>query len=357
MRHHKRSATSDDRGSAERALRDALRSPRTRLLQRFTSLDHGVKFVVDLRAEVRRLAREDSRFVGFDAELLDLVSNWFDFGFLTLERITWEHSSAEVLDRLIEYETVHEIASWDDLRNRLGPDRLLYAFFHPRMPNEPVIFVEVALTTGIASSIDSLLDQHAPDVRPEESDTAVFYSINNCHTGLAGVPLGDFLIKRVVEELRRDMPHVDQFVTLSPIPGFRSWLDELLSHEPDDDRPALDEVRRRAISGILARPDWHDEPDSSEVLKDPLLRLAAHYLLTVRRDGRADDRVANFHLRNGARLERINWMANRSSTGIERSYGMMVNYRYEPDYIEPNHTAYTVDGDVVASSEVRDLVV
>ena len=348
-------AAPDERGRAEATLRDALRSPRARLLQRFTSLEHGVKFVVDLRAEVRTLAIEDPQLVGFDVELSDLLSNWFDFGFLTLERITWEHSPAEVLERLIQYETVHEITSWDDLRNRLGPDRLLYAFFHPRMPNEPVIFVEVALTTGIASSIERLLDQQAPDVDPYESDTAVFYSINNCHPGLAGVPLGDFLIKRVVEELRRDLPHLTQFVTLSPMPGFRRWLDSELDPSTEPEGTAVEEIRRRALTGMLARPDWHEDPDSSEVLKEPLLRLAAHYLLNVRSGKRSDDRVANFHLRNGARLERINWMANRSEAGLERAYGLMVNYRYEPDYIDENHEAYTTRGDVVASPEVRGL--
>ena len=344
-----------ERGDAEATLRDVLRSPRARLLQRFTSLEHGVKFVVDLRSEVRALANDNPQMRGFDAELYDLLSNWFDFGFLTLERITWEHSPAEVLERLIQYETVHEITSWDDLRNRLGPDRLLYAFFHPRMPNEPVILVEVALTTGIAESIETLLDEQAPDVDPFETDTAVFYSINNCHTGLVGVPLGDFLIKRVVEELRSDLPHLLQFVTLSPLPGFRTWLDAVLDPDVDTDGPALDEVRRRAIAGILARRGWHEDLDSSEVVREPLLRLAAHYLIRVRLGQQTDDRVANFHLRNGARIERINWMANRTAPGIEQSYGLLVNYRYEPDHIDQNHEAYAIDGEIAASPEVLDL--
>ena len=351
-----KSVEAEHRGAAETALRDALRSPRSRLLQRFTSLEHGVKFVVDLRATVGAMSDDDEQLQGFDAELLDLLSNWFDYGFLTLERITWEHSPAEVLDRLIDYETVHEITSWDDLRNRLGPDRLLYAFFHPRMPNEPVIFVEVALTRGIATSIEELLDEHAPDSDPFQTDTAVFYSINNCHTGLTGVALGDFLIKKVVEELRRDLPHLTQFVTLSPVPGFPAWLDAVLDPDAASDRTALDEIRRRALSGMLSHDEWHLDPDSSEVLKEPLLRLAAQYLLNERRDGQADDRVANFHLRNGARLEGINWMANRSEAGITRSYGLMVNYRYEPDFIDQNHEAYTNQGEVVASSQVRDLL-
>ena len=260
-----------------------------------------------------------------------------------------------VLERLIEYETVHEIASWDDLRNRLGPDRLMYAFFHPRMPNEPVIFVEVALTNSIASSIDALLDGDAPNADPFDVDTAVFYSINNCHTGLVGVPLGDFLIKRVVEELRRDRPNLEQFVTLSPVPGFPAWLREVLDPTFDGERPALDEVRRRALTNMLSRDDWHLDPDSAEVLKDPLTRLVAHYLLHARDGDQARDRVANFHLRNGARLERVNWMANRSPAGIERSHGFRVNYRYEPDFIEANHEAYTTAGEVVAARAVREL--
>ena len=353
-----RAAAPTDRGIAETNLREALRSPRVRLLQRFTSLEQGVKFVVDLRAEVGALATTDPSYRGFDSELLDLLSDWFNFGFLTLERITWENSPAVVLERLIEYETVHEVTSWDDLRNRLGPDRLLYAFFHPRMPNEPVIFVEVALTSGLAQSIETLLDENVPDADPFDADTAVFYSINNCHKGLVGVPLGDFLIKRVVEELRRDLPHLTQFVTLSPIPGFRAWLARVLDPEIEGnvDGPAVDEVRRRALTGILSIEDWHLDPDSAEVLKEPLMRLAAQYLLNARRNGRADDRVANFHLRNGARLERINWMANRSQAGIDRSYGLMVNYRYEPEFIDENHEAYTTRGEVVSSPEVQEML-
>lgn len=351
-----RDAPPEGRGTAEASMRDALRSPRARLLQRFTSLDHGVKFVVDLRERVMQLAHDgEAAMSGFDAELLDLLSGWFDFGFLTLERITWEGSPAVVLERLIEYETVHEIATWDDLRNRLGPDRLMYAFFHPRMPNEPVIFVEVALTNSIANSIDALLDGDAPNADPFAVDTAVFYSINNCHTGLVGVPLGDFLIKRVVEELRRDRPNLEQFVTLSPVPGFPAWLQEVLDPSFEGERPALDEVRRRAITNLLSRDDWHLDPDSSEVLKDQLTRLVAHYLLHARDGDQAHDRVANFHLRNGARLERVNWMANRSPAGIERSHGFMVNYRYEPDFIEENHEAYTTAGEVVAARAVREL--
>ena len=281
--------------------------------------------------------------------------DWFDFGFLTLERITWEHSPAEVLERLIEYETVHEVRSWEDLRNRLGPDRLLYAFFHPRMPNEPVIFVEVALTRGIASSVVDLLDEQAPDADPFDTDTAVFYSINNCHTGLIGVPLGDFLIKKVVEELRRDLPHLTQFVTLSPLPGFPAWLDNILDTEVDSDGPEIDDIRRRAIAGMLSQADWHLDDDSPSLLKDHLLQLSAYYLLHARRGEQADDRVANFHLRNGARLEQINWMANPTEAGISRSHGLMVNYRYEPDFIDENHEAYTTRGEIVASSQVRDL--
>ncbi len=351
-----KSGDTGTRGRAEADMREALRSPRARLLQRFTSLEHGVKFVVDLRAEVRTMAEENDDLAAFDAELLALLTEWFDFGFLTLERITWEQSPAEVLERLIDYETVHEITSWDDLRNRLGPDRLLYAFFHPRMPNEPVIFVEVALTSGIATSIEELLDEQAPDTDPFESDTAVFYSINNCHTGLVGVPLGDFLIKKVVEELRGDLPHLTRFVTLSPVPGFRAWLEQVLDPDFESDGPTLDEVRRRALRGMVSRENWHLDLDSTEMLKEPLLRLAAQYLLTERRGLQAHDRVANFHLRNGARLERINWLANQSPAGISLSAGLMVNYRYEPDFIEENHEAYTTRGEVVASAEVRDLL-
>ena len=221
------------RTAAERALRDALEPPRITLLRQFNALPEGVKFLVDLRAELIDLGRSEPLLAGLGEDLRRLLANWFDIGFLELQRITWE-SPAALLEKLMAYEAVHEIRGWTDLKNRLEADRRCFAYFHPRMPDEPLIFVEVALVSGMASDVNALLDEAAPVDDPQAADTAIFYSISNCQRGLAGISFGDFLIKRVVDALATELPRLKVFATLSPIPGFRAWLDAQLAAAPDE---------------------------------------------------------------------------------------------------------------------------
>lgn len=357
----------DERGRrlAEARLREALVPPRVRLLRQFNDLSAGVKFLVDMRAELMSFAREDAGLQAFDADLRSLLASWFDVGFLELKRITWG-SPASLLEKLIRYEAVHAIRSWDDLKHRLEGARRCYAFFHPLMPDEPLIFVQVALVDGMASSLPRLLDEEAPAGDSEQGDTAVFYSISNCQRGLSGVSFGSFLIKRVIDDLVRDHVNLKTFATLSPVPGFRPWLDSRLAA---GDEPLLDEGEKarilaltggddpiQALRAVLEDSGWWKDPTRCETLKPVLERLCTRYLLATGVEGRARDRVAHFHLTNGARLERINWMADPSSQGVRQSAGIMVNYRYKLADIERNHEAYTGDGRVATVPSVRKLL-
>lgn len=277
--------------------------------------------------------------------------------------MTWE-APAHLLEKLIAYEAVHEIRSWDDLKNRLDSDRRCYAFFHPRMPDEPLIFIEVALVNGMADNIDALLDEDAPAEDPTAADTAVFYSISNAQRGLAGVSFGEFLIKRVVDDIARDLPNIKTFATLSPVPGLRSWLDRRL----DAGEAPLRDGERRLLAAAMQADDadfrtaldrhaaGSEDQALLDALRPPIFRLCAHYLLEEKRGRRARDRVAHFHLANGARLERLNWLANPGAEGLRRSYGIMVNYVYAPDDIEANHEAYRGSGTVAASDAVKTLI-
>ena len=353
-----------DKEVAEETLRTALEAPRRRLLTQFNALPEGVKFLVDMRAELMALARSDRALAGLERDLRALLRSWFDIGFLELKRITWD-SSAALLEKLTAYEAVHEIRSWDDLKHRLEADRRCFGFFHPRMPEEPLIFVEVALVKGISGNIQALLDESAPVGDPREADTAIFYSISNCQRGLAGISFGNFLIKRVADDLAAELPHLKTFATLSPIPGFRAWLDARLEEGQRDvllpaERRALVELpgRRgaRGLAGLLADGGWVGETEIAEVMRAPLMRLCARYLLTEKStQDRALDLVEHFHLTNGARVERLNWFADLSPKGLQQSAGLMVNYLYRLADVEANHEAYTGEGRVTASSGVRTL--
>jgi malonyl-CoA decarboxylase len=355
------------RAAAERALRVALLAPRVTLLRQFNALPEGVKFLVDRRAELIAMGNGDAVLRGLADDLRDLLANWFDIGFLELRRITWD-SPAALLEKLMAYEAVHEIRGWTDLKNRLDTDRRCFAFFHPRMPDEPLIFVEVALVSGIAGNIHTLLDEAAPIGNPQAADTAIFYSISNCQNGLVGISFGDFLIKRVVDALTSELPRLKTFATLSPLPGFRAWLaaeaergDLLLPAEARAARSrggVLDgEDADRILLRLVDRPEWQEDPQVASMLREPLLRLGARYLLQARApSGRARDPVAHFHLSNGARVEQLNWLGDVSEKGLQQSAGMMVNYLYRLGDIEANHEAYRDEGRVVASSAVRGLI-
>ena len=319
-----------ERRIAIRTLRTATRPQYESLLERFISFDGGLPFLIDLREELLDHRRSTPALEALDHDLRRMLEQWFDVGLLELERLTW-NTPAALLEKLIDYEAVHAIESWADLRGRLGPGRRCYAFLHPGMPGDPLIFVEVALERGVPSSVRDLLDHEAERFVATEADTAVFYSISNCHRGLAGVSLGDFLIKRVAEQLSSELPNLKHFVTLSPLPGFRKWAVE----QPDC--PPI--------------PEYPTE----EADRDAFLALAARYLSKEQRKGRALDPVAHFHLSNGARIEQLHWWANPVDAGWERSVGMMVNYYYELRSIESNRDRYVQGGVIAASDTIKRL--
>ena len=355
--------TEDDLLKAEQQLREQLTPPRVRLLTKFNSLPDGVKFIVNLRADLLRFVPDHPHLKALDVELKELLVGWFDIGFLELRSIGWD-APAALLEKLIAYEAVHEIKSWDDLKNRLDSDRRCYAYFHPKMPDEPLIFVEVALVNGIADNVQHLLDEDAPRVDPHKADSAIFYSISNAQAGLAGVAFGDFLIKKVVSDLKQHFPQLKNFCTLSPVPGFRKWLsrqkgrqDELLTQAEAYEVAQMEASRidstEASLDFLIERldgSDWTDDDVFCATVKPVLMRLCQHYLTQEKRRGsQALDPVAHFHLTNGARLERINWMADTSAKGIAQSAGLMVNYLYRLNDIEANHEKYRGDGIVVTT--------
>ena len=303
-----------------------------------------------MRGEISARLRDEPRLKLLDADLKHLFTSWFNRGFLELRRIDWQ-TPAAVLEKLIAYEAVHEIKGWDDLRRRLAPDRRCFAFFHPALPGEPLIFVEVALVEGIATSMPPLLSQDVEEdtarAQAARADTAIFYSISNCQNGLRGVSFGNLLIKQVVEELQAEFPQLKRFSTLSPVPGFRRWLTQRLAEESNPDAALLPE---------LARDGWWQDPEKSEPLRAALMRLCASYLTRRPSPGNRIDPVARFHLGNGARLERINWLGDNSPRAIRESFGIMVNYLYDHDSIENNHEAFVRDGTIVRSLDVDALM-
>jgi malonyl-CoA decarboxylase len=356
-----------ERSAAERALRSALIPPRVNLLRQFNALPEGVKFLVDMRAELIGFSNGDSTLRALADDLRELLANWFDIGFLELKRITWD-SPAALLEKLMVYESVHEIRGWTDLKNRLEADRRCFAFFHPRMPDEPLIFVEVALVKGMSGNIQALLDEEAPLGDAQAADAAIFYSISNCQRGLVGISFGDFLIKRVVDALARELPRLKIFATLSPMPGFRTWLAAEAEHGglllPAEVRSLQtiagaengERLPERQLLDLVDSPGWFEDARTVAVLREPLLRLGAQYLVQARApSGRALDPVAHFHLTNGARVDRLNWLADRSSHGLRQSAGMMVNYLYRLDEIEANNASYQ-DGSRPAAAAVRGLL-
>lgn len=351
------------RQSAERKLRRVLVPPRSILLTQFNALPDGVKFLVDMRSELLGHLKDNSDLKGLEDDLKSLLDSWFDIGFLELRQITWS-APAALLEKLMAYEAVHAISSWDDMKNRLASDRRCFAFFHPRMPDEPLIFVWVALVEGIASDVGDLLDESAPEQDAETADSAIFYSISNAQPGLRGISFGDFLIKRVVDSLRSELGNLKNFATLSPIPGFRRWLSAQmeagdLTLTEDETKAILGDGEGDPIAvlgGRLNTAGWHKEEGAS-TLEAPLRRFCAEYLLSQRRNsGTALDSVAHFHLTNGSRVEQLNWLADTSPKGLEQSAGMMVNYLYELEKIEANHEAYRGSGEVTASPTVRNLI-
>ncbi|MCC7484537.1 MAG: malonyl-CoA decarboxylase family protein [Burkholderiales bacterium] len=357
-------ADADELARAEARLRLALDAPRAKFFALFNLLPDGVKFLVDLRADLLGLIAQDAGLEVLRVELDSLIERWFDPGFLELTRITWQ-SPALVLEKLMAYEAVHPIASWTDLRNRLDIDRRCYAFFHPRLPDEPLIFVEIALVKGTPGSVQALLDENAPAADPRAADTAVFYSISNTQKGLRGVSFGNLLLKRVIDDLRDDLPNLKVFTTLSPLPGFRAWLDQAL-RERHELLPAAEVAKfaaavghaapETAIADSLARADWPNTARVAQALRPLMEKLCARYLLREKSGAHPLDHVAQFHLGNGARLNRIYWLADTSARGLRQSYGMMVSYRYDLEEVERNHERFRNGGRLAAAGRVSRLL-
>jgi malonyl-CoA decarboxylase len=330
-------------------LHQASEPARQELLRRMNMTPGGTAMLVALRQELLNHLRGDPDLRLLDHDLRHLFGSWFNRGFLELRRIDWD-TPAAILEKLIRYEAVHEIAGWTDLRRRLLPDRRCFAFFHQALPNDPLIFVEVALTRGLADAVQPLLAPPADEqgAAPRDADTAIFYSISNCQEGLRGVSFGNFLIKQVVEELKAELPGLKRFATLSPVPGFSRWLESQAGDGAlaEDERDALEATR-------IA--DWWTGGPAATAPRAPLLRLAATYL-TRPADAPGFDPVAKFHLGNGARLERVNWLGNTAPRGLRESLGIMVNYLYDPEKIEANHEAFVHTGHVARSAEVDVLM-
>ena len=326
---------------------------RLELFRRLNLAPGGTAALVRMREQLLDAMDHRDDLGVVDNDFVHLFSSWFNRGFLVLRRIDWS-TSAAILEKIIRYEAVHAIRDWADLRRRIDPqDRRCYAFFHPALVDEPLIFVEVALTRAIPGAIAPILSDKRELVEPQRATTAVFYSITNCQRGLAGVTFGHFLIKQVVEEVSREVPRVASFVTLSPAPNFANWLNR---ERTNPNSIALDEHDREALTA-LDREGWWRSPENAEDLKEPFLRAAAWYYLRARNArGVPLDFVARFHLGNGARLERLDWLADTSERALRQSYGLMVNYLYDLDYIERNHEAYAQHRAIVAASAVTRLV-
>ena len=299
------------------------------LFRRLNSSSNGTYRLVKLRERIRSL--NDEELKTFDLRLLKLFKYWFNPSFLVLEKIDWE-TPANILEKIIEYEAVHEINSWDDLRARLAPiDRQCFAFFHPLIPNDPLIFVEVALTTGIPKSIQKIINLDRQEIEIEDANTAIFYSISNCHNGLLGISFGNFLIKQVASNLKRELPDLNQFMTLSPLPGFMKWMEE--------------------YSPISFERCSEKNCDDEELMKNAVKYLTK----SERKDGMPNDPVGRFHVGNGASLERINLNADMSEKGLSQSYGIMANYMYDLAVVEQNHEIFFKDKVVPVSKEIEAL--
>lgn len=322
-------------------------------MRRLNLAPGGTAALVRMREELLTHLRADADLARVNDDFAHLFGSWFNRGFLVLRHIDW-NTSAAILEKIIRYEAVHAIQNWDDLRNRLEPtDRRCYGFFHPQMIDEPLIFVEVALTRSIPDNVGSLLDISRQPIPANQATTAVFYSISNTQKGLAGVSFGNFLIKQVVEELKAELPNIHTFVTLSPVPGFASWL----AAQRKDDTSDLIDADQRAAFAALDQPGWQDDSQAVEALRGPMLAAAATFFLRARDGkGRVPDPVARFHLGNGAQLDRLNFPGDLSANGLRQSHGLMVNYLYDLDRIETNHEAFAERGTVAAAQGVRSLL-
>jgi len=346
------------------ALQDITEPPRQELLRRLNRVPGGTRAIVRMRRTLLDVLAKDDSLAAVDSDFQHLLGSWFSPGFLRIDRVDW-HTPAMILEQLIAHEAVHQIHGWDDLHRRLEADRRCFAFFHPVLPDEPLIFIEIALTEGISSAIGPLIDIKSPARPAVHADTAIFYSISNCEPGLRGVSLGNFLIKRVVDLLSAELPRLRRFCTLSPIPGFARWLAQGAARQDlsSSDEEVTERLRRdlASVRGVLgdgvARLAEGISPAFGELepAREPLERLCAVYLMGLTSENMPADAVARFHLNNGARIERLNWGADPSPRGMTQSLGLMVNYLYDRKSIEANHERFVAREGVAASGEVRGL--
>ena len=331
-----------------KSLSAAIESPRLELLRLINIAPGGIAIIIALREKLLIEIKQYRYLEPVESDMFHLLTSWFNRGFLTFQQIDW-NTPAVVLEKLIEYEAVHEIQGWNDLRRRLAEDRRCFAFFHPALPNEPLIFVEVAYTKGVARKIQPLLDDPLKNSENQESNTAIFYSISNCQEGLRGIGMGNFLIKQVVDFITTETPQIKNFCTLSPIPRFTKWLQEEYLDQND-------EFLAKEERALLTQNGWFKDRLVRKRLKSKLIQLCARYLYRGKKRNRPIDPVTRFHLGNGAEIEAINWEADLSERGLSQSAGLMVNYRYNPAKIVSNHEAYTNDGKISISSQVKKLL-
>ncbi|WP_241521215.1 malonyl-CoA decarboxylase [Kineobactrum sediminis] len=337
--------------SAYRSLARAIESPRQTLFRRINMAPSGTRTVVSMREDLLQIMTDDDALSAVDDDLQHLLSSWFNPGFLKLKTMDW-HSPAIILEKLIEYEAVHEMQGWDDLRRRLdATDRRCFGFFHPALPEEPLIFVEVALVPAVSRSVQAILAPHDGEVDQQSLNTAIFYSISNCQNGLRGISFGNFLIKQVVMQLKQELPQLQHFATLSPVPGFMKWLNTIRF---DESQKVISEDERSKLIA-LDTPGWHLH-SSDEALKVLLMRLCAHYLLLEKREKAPLDPVASFHLGNGASIAGLNWLGDTSSKGLEQSAGILVNYQYDLDEVEQHHEQFFNPGEIACTPAIRRLL-
>ncbi|MCR8922963.1 malonyl-CoA decarboxylase [Dasania sp. GY-MA-18] len=333
------------------ALSKAVEPPRQHLFRRINMSPTGTPTLVGMRADLQKYLKDHDELRAVDNDLKHLLESWFNRGFLKIRSIDWK-TPAHILEKLIAYEAVHEMNGWEDLRRRLEDDRRCFAFFHPALEDEPLIFVEVALTHGLATAVQPLLAPKSDVLEQEPADTAIFYSISNCQEGLKGISFGNFLIKQVVMELREELPQLTQFSTLSPIPTFCRWLNKELENKES----TLINSKERKLLAQIELENWHKDPALAETLKPVLMRLCAHYLHNEKRGAAPLDPVARFHLGNGARIEQLNWMGDVSKNGLKQSAAILVNYLYKLNKVEENHEAYINDNVVACSKKFKTLI-
>lgn len=359
-----KASTDEEQIKFELVLRDALIPPRVLFLRQMITLPNGFIFLKDMRRDLLPMIKAAPRLRKLSDDIKTLLTTYFDVNLLDLKEVTWD-SPASMLEKLIEYEAVHEIGNWRELKHRLFTDHRVFAFFHNRMCNDPLIFVEVALVKGMSNNIQKLIDINVKPGNPYEADTAIFYSISSTQKGLEGISFGNFLIKRVVKKLTAEFENIKTFATLSPIPGFRNWLTNYVKCggncllKPNEEKEIIKISKNKdaclGLLEILNIDNWHENKEISETIKFPVMRLCAHYLFNIKRNDAscAFDPVANFHLSNGAKIEHIHWMADISKRGMKQSAGIMLNYHYRLDKIAINHENYMTNGNIHASSTAK----